>query len=519
MVDDATVGLSGGVVELVDDDVVEGLGVHVVEALGERLDAGQHDLGFEVEAWALDQTDAGVGADAPEHLTGLVEDLISVGDEQHAGEFGPSAVEAGQPRLPQTGGHDYQARAEAGLTGGGQGVERLALHLRGCHGLRRRGDGGQFPAEGARGFQVVVDEGLVEGFTAFVEPQLLERTAHGGEGRGVADGDGPLDAGAQPGSAEVGTADERQGMLGGAAVAPEHVGLGVEGLRAGAVDADGESVAVLVSAREQEFQGALLGDSQVVAGEQADVAAAVEQVVEAGLECVEAGDHDEGDEQVDVGDARVGHGVGQRRAEGMEWGIVQGEQFGGRGFQRGGWRWLRGGRWRRGCCGFAGRFGGWSRWWSCLRCSRGQVVPSRRDHMPHAPARVGHVAVEPRDQVHMQVLHGLAGGVSGVETHVEAVRARDPGQHLRPRGVVEEELTQVVDQFEDGCLLVAAGVPPMGHYSAGDYERVPGGDGEPVEYGEREVVGGEPAVTGDGEEGGVPLVPPDHGTRIAWAQL
>ena len=50
-----------------------------------------------------------------------------------------------------------------------------------------------------------------------------------------------------------------------------------------------------------------------------------------------------------------------------------------------------------------------------------QVVAPARDDVPDTAARVVHVAVEPRDDVHVKMRHGLARGRARVEADVEAV--------------------------------------------------------------------------------------------------
>ncbi len=115
----------------------------------------------------------------------------------------------------------------------------------------------------------------------------------------------------------------------------------------------------------------------------------------------------------------------------------------------------------------------------------------------------------------MQVRHGLTRGVTGIESDVEAIRARNAGKQPRPFVVVQQQTTHMVDQIKDCGLLVAGCVPPLRDVAVRNHEGVAGGDRESVEDGERKVIRGEPAVAGDGKEGGVPLIPPDHGLRIA----
>ena len=83
MVEHAPVGGRGGVVELVDDDVVEVVGGEAVEVAlpAQRLDRGAEDVDFGVLLLAVVEADRGIGPDAQERLGRLAEDLFAVGDE------------------------------------------------------------------------------------------------------------------------------------------------------------------------------------------------------------------------------------------------------------------------------------------------------------------------------------------------------------------------------------------------------------------------------------------------------
>ena len=79
----------------------------------ERLDAREHHAGVRLLLPAVVQAEVRVRLDPPEHVEGLAQDLLAVGDEQHAAELRPGGVERREPRLAQPGRHHDQAAAEA----------------------------------------------------------------------------------------------------------------------------------------------------------------------------------------------------------------------------------------------------------------------------------------------------------------------------------------------------------------------------------------------------------------------
>ena len=111
VVDEAPVGRGRGVVELVHDDVVEGVAGEALEVGGaaEGLDRREEDVGVGVALLARVEAQAGVGADAPEGVAGLLEDLLAVRDEEDAAELGAVGVEGAEPGLAEAGGEDDEA--------------------------------------------------------------------------------------------------------------------------------------------------------------------------------------------------------------------------------------------------------------------------------------------------------------------------------------------------------------------------------------------------------------------------
>ena len=83
MVDQGAVGAGGGVVELVNDDVVEGIGREGTQVLGpaQGLNGREQDLRVAVPFGVGVAANAGAGTERAEGLRGLIEDLLSVGDE------------------------------------------------------------------------------------------------------------------------------------------------------------------------------------------------------------------------------------------------------------------------------------------------------------------------------------------------------------------------------------------------------------------------------------------------------
>ena len=84
MVDELSVRAGGGVVELVDDDVFEGVRAEVSEVglFSERLDRGEEDVGGRVFVGAGVEAEGGFGSYPTERIEGLAQDLLAVGERQ-----------------------------------------------------------------------------------------------------------------------------------------------------------------------------------------------------------------------------------------------------------------------------------------------------------------------------------------------------------------------------------------------------------------------------------------------------
>ncbi len=295
------------------------------------------------------------------------------------------------------------------------------------------------------------DDCLGERVRARVLPQRLEAVDELRDLVGLCGAQGPLDARLEPAAAEVRAADEPVAHLrsfsGG-----EEVGLGVE---AGAV---GDEQAHLQAGKgrlvdEQAAQGDRFGDVEVVAGEQAEPpAGAGQQRDERLVDDPQPRCHDEADRQADLVHVRVGERVGEGGTQRPAGSVVQ-RALGG-----------------------------------------SEVVAAPRDDVAHPATRVAHVAVVARDHVEVQVIDGLPGRGSGVETDVVAVGSGHP--------LVELVLDLSDQVHERGALGVRRG-PPVRDDSTRHGQRVPGGDGETVVEREGEIVLGDPLGVWDGQERGV----------------
>ena len=138
--EDAAVGGGVGVVGLVEDDVVEGLGGDAGEVVGsaELLDGGDDDGGVVLHEVAGAPADGSglvrVGEHAAEGAGGLGQELFAVGEEEHAGPGAGGVrdlgdVERGEPGLAQAGREHHERDLAALLAGAGEGGEGLALEL------------------------------------------------------------------------------------------------------------------------------------------------------------------------------------------------------------------------------------------------------------------------------------------------------------------------------------------------------------------------------------------------------
>ena len=99
VVDHASVASGGGVMELVNDDVVESVAREADPVSGQRLDAGEQHSGVGLLRAAVIEAEFRVWLHAREDLEGLPQDLLAMRDEKHAAELRPSRVKSGKPGL------------------------------------------------------------------------------------------------------------------------------------------------------------------------------------------------------------------------------------------------------------------------------------------------------------------------------------------------------------------------------------------------------------------------------------
>ena len=364
-------------------------------------------------------------------------------------------VEGAQPGLAQAGGEHHQAGGVPGVARGLQRCERLALQGRG---LRRRlerlglGIGRRNPNQ-PRATRPVAGQPLRRHrLGPRVAEERLERGVHLCEAEAVGRGDEPvvpLDAVFERGFGEV-----RRAHVGGAPLASVAKDVA---LRMEAGGPRGDEHAQLERARgvqlreiEQAQERVGVGDVEVVTGDHAEVAAAGEQVLQRGLDAVDAAAHDEGDG--DVGGHRAANVLLEQRQERLDASRRE-PRLAGLGLR--------------------------------------EVVALAGDDVANPAARIGHVAAIARDEVHVQVHHRLPGHLARVDPEVVALG--------RGRARIEGALAHL-DQVEDRGLFVAGGFPPGGHLAPGNDQRVPGRDREAIPDGERELVCAEPVGLGDREK-------------------
>ena len=125
-------------VELVDDDVVELLGIERRELAGKRLNAREHESRVGSLLAAVVKPEVGIRLHPAEYISALPEDLLAMSDEQHAPELRPRRVERGKPRLSQPRCHDNQAGAVPRQAGLFERCQRLALNWPRLHRLHGR---------------------------------------------------------------------------------------------------------------------------------------------------------------------------------------------------------------------------------------------------------------------------------------------------------------------------------------------------------------------------------------------
>ena len=250
MVQDAQVGGRASLVHLVDEDVVEGIGLNLVQPHRQRLDRREDEAAVQLSATAGELPEVG-GRRAEDPLElgdGLVEDLFPVHHEEHSLGLGRADVEGREDGLAGARGGDDDG---AGLAPGAEQIDlgqRLLLHGVGDDdgrrwggrklGWRWRSPGGAVPVDPVprqrhRPGPLPLHGGL----------DLVDDVAVGQRGESQV----PLVVAQQRRLGEVGAADDGSGRV----LLPEQVALGVEAL-GGAVeqqDLDPGQVEQLVEGR------------------------------------------------------------------------------------------------------------------------------------------------------------------------------------------------------------------------------------------------------------------------------
>lgn len=167
--DQLAVGHRGGVVELVDDEVVEGVRREALQmfAPAERLDRGEYDFGIRILDVAGVVPEPRIRADAAERVERLVQNLFPVRREQHAAELRPARVERREPGLAEPCRQDDQARLVAGGPSVLQRSQGRLLHNVRLHGRLR-----SLPVD-IRGF----DDGALDGAALAIalDPRSVEQ--------------------------------------------------------------------------------------------------------------------------------------------------------------------------------------------------------------------------------------------------------------------------------------------------------------------------------------------------------
>ena len=131
----SAIGAGGGVVKLVDDDVVKLFASKLAEMMHptQRLNRGEEHVGVGRFLFARVEAQSGSGTNPAKRLHGLRQDFFPMSDEQHSTKVLACRIEGGQPRLSQAGRQDDQAGFVASFA---SRLERRECFL--LDGVRRR---------------------------------------------------------------------------------------------------------------------------------------------------------------------------------------------------------------------------------------------------------------------------------------------------------------------------------------------------------------------------------------------
>jgi hypothetical protein len=113
--------------------------------------------------------------------------------------------------------------------------------------------------------------------------------------------------------------------------------------------------------------------------------------------------------------------------------------------------------------------------------------------MPHASARICHVASVARDDVDMKMCNGLPCRSPCIEADVVPVRAR---------GALVKDGLDLVDQPKHHMLLIVRGIPPLLDRAPRHNEGMARGHRVAVAYGEGKIIRGGESGLRDGVDDG-----------------
>ena len=128
VLDDPPVRLRGGVVELVDDDVVELPGIELAQTTAQGLHRCEDNVGVRLLLLAVVEAELCIWPDSTKHIAALTEDLLAMGHEQRAANRRTTRIEGGQPGLAETGRHHDQTCPKPLEPGSLECIEGLDLN-------------------------------------------------------------------------------------------------------------------------------------------------------------------------------------------------------------------------------------------------------------------------------------------------------------------------------------------------------------------------------------------------------
>ena len=124
--------------ELVDDDVVELLGIKLSKSRGDGLDTCEHDLGVRVFLLGVEETEISVRLHSPEYVAALAQDFLAMGNEEDPAVLRTRGVERGQPGLSESCCQHHETRGIPVNPSPFQSRQCLLLDLARRHRFRNR---------------------------------------------------------------------------------------------------------------------------------------------------------------------------------------------------------------------------------------------------------------------------------------------------------------------------------------------------------------------------------------------